>query len=275
MTGLPKILPFIAGLACLVTAGAGWSQSGLPQELESVGLEQRVGERVPLELAFTDQSGERVLLGDYFGDRPVVLAPVYYDCPMLCTMVVDGLVRSLKGVPLDPGDDFSVVAVSFDSGETPEQASRRRATALERYGRPHTEDGFHFLTGAEDSVAALMDAIGFSYRLDPETGEFAHASTVVVLTPEGTVARYHLGVEYPPRELRLSLVEAADERIGGVVDQVLLYCFRYDPTKGRYTAATMNLIRAGGVLTLVILGGFVAVSLRREKSRRKTVGARV
>ena len=253
----------IVGLLCATAMPA---QTALPKELELVGLDQRPGGLVPLEATFTDHRGEVVRLGMFFGKRPVLLAPVYYDCPMLCTLVLDGLIRSLKAVSLEPGTDFEVLAVSFDSTETPQQASARRASSVARYGRASAEDGLHFLTGDEDNVSALMDAIGFHYRLDPETQEFAHASAILVLTPEGRISRYFLGVEYPARDLRLSLVEAADNQIGNVVDQVLLYCFRYDPTKGRYTAATMNLIRAGGMLTLLLVGLYVILNLRRERS---------
>ena len=256
-------------------AATAFGQTGLPEELERVGLDQKVGEAVPLGLELIDHTGSTVRLGDYFGDQPVVLTPVYYDCPMLCTMVLEGLVRSLKAVSLEPGTDFNVLAVSFDPSEGAEQASRRRATFIDRYGRPEAAGGLHFLTGSGAAITELMGSIGFRYRFDPETGEFAHASTVVVLTPEGLVSRYFLGVEYSPRDLRLSLVEAADEQIGGVMDQVLLYCFKYDPTKGRYTVATMNLVRAGGLITLVILAGFVILNLRREKSRRQRAGAGV
>ncbi len=258
--------PSIAA-AVLLCATAAFAQTGLPRELETVGLEQRVGRPVPLGLEFTDHSGAAVRLGGYFGRRPVILAPVYYDCPMLCSMVLEGLMRSLKAVTLEPGSDFDVVAVSFDPRETPEHAGRQRARSLERYGSAAAAGGLHFLTGDEAAVGALMDAIGFRYRFDEESGEFAHASTIVVLTPEGVVSRYLLGVEYPPRDLRLTLVEAADRKIGSPIDTVLLYCFRYDPDTGRYTAATMNLIRAGGLLTLAIMGGFVIRSLRRERRR--------
>ncbi len=260
-------------VVALLASAPALAQSGLPKELERVGLDQRVGEAVALDLALTDHAGAAVRLGDYFGERPVILTPVYYDCPMLCTMVLDGLVRSLKAVTLEPGVDFDVVAVSFDPRETPEQARGRRELFLERYGRSEAASAAHFLTGSDEAVAALMDSIGFRYSFDPETGEFAHAATIVVLTPEGKVSRYYPGVEYPPRDLRLALVEASDEQIGGVVDQVLLYCFKYDPTTGRYTAATMNIIRAGGVITLALMAGFVILSLRRE--RRRAAGARV
>ncbi len=266
-----KALPCI--FAALI-AGAAFAQSGLPKELETVGLDQKVGQALPLGLGLTDHTGSAVRLGDYFGARPVVLAPVYYDCPMLCSMVLEGLFKSLKAVPLEPGADFDVVAVSFDPRESHEQANRQRTSSIDRYGLRAASSGLHFLTGDQPAIGALMDSIGFRYRFDDETGEFAHVSTIVVLTPEGIVSRYFPGVEYPPRDLRLSLVEAGDEEIGGVVDKVLLYCFKYDPTTGRYTAATMNLIRAGGLITLAIMAGFVIRSLRRERRRRQTAGAR-
>ncbi len=264
------------GLLCLLAflvAGAAVAQNQLPTELERVGLDQKIGAQVPSELRFTDHEGNAVTLGDYLGDKPLLLAPVYYDCPMLCTMVLEGLFRSLKAIPLDAGSDFDVLAVSFDPTEGPEQASGRRTAAVERYGRPETEAGLHFLTGDSAAVATLMDTIGFRYRYNEETGEFAHVSTIVVLTPEGAVARYFPGVEYPARDLRLSMVEAADNKIGTAFDTVLLYCFTYDPTTGRYTAATMNLIRAGGALTLLVMGAFIALSLRRDRLRGQAAGA--
>ncbi len=260
-------------LSALLATGA-FAQTELPKGLETVGLDQRVGESVDLELPFKDHTGAPVQLADYFGERPVLLAPVYYDCPMLCTLTMEGLIQSLRAVSLEPGDDFTVLAVSFDPRETTEQAAARRATTLDRYGRDAGADGVHFLTGAEPAVAALMKQVGFGYRFDEETGEFAHVSTLVVLTPEGVVSRYFPGIEYPPRDLRLSLIEAADEQIGTVIDKVLLYCFRYDPTTGQYTAATMNLVRGGGILTILLMGAFVILNLLREKSRRAAAGVR-
>jgi len=253
--------------AALVLTGAGTlgAVTGLPEALERVGLDQQVGETVPLELEFTDHDGNRVRLGDYFDRRPVILVPVYYDCPMLCTMILEGLTKTLKAVTLDPGSDFDIVAVSFDPDETSEQAAMRRTRSVERYGHKGAASGMHFLTGEAPAVGALMDAIGFRFRYDENTGEFAHVASLVVVTPEGRVARYFLGVEYPPRDLRLSLVEAADEKIGTVVDQVLLYCFKYDPTTGRYTAATMNIVRLGALLTLLVVGLYVILNLRRER----------
>lgn len=266
-------IPAAILIAALLAPSPVGAVTGLPEALERVGLDQRVGEMVPLDLEFTDHRGERVRFGDYLDERPVILVPVYYDCPMLCTMILEGLTKTLKAVTLDPGSDFNIVAVSFDPEETADQAAARRATSVERYGHPGAASGMHFLTGEAASVGALMDSVGFRFRYDETTGEFAHVASLVILTPEGRVARYFLGVEYPPRDLRLTLVEAADERIGSVVDQVLLYCFKYDPTTGRYTAATMNLVRLGALLTFLVLGSYVVLSLRRERARRGTVGA--
>ncbi len=255
------------------TATAQSSPSALPQGLEEVGLEQRVGERVDPNLELIDHRGQVVRLGDLLGDLPVLIAPVYFDCPMLCSLTLEGMIKSLRAVSLTPGADFHVLAVSFDPRETPEQAASRRRVSLQRYGRDGADEGFHFLTGRSAAVSALMEQIGFRTVYDEESGEFSHVSTIVVVTPDGVVSRYFPGIEYPPRDVRLSLVEAADEQIGTVVDKVLLYCFRYDPTTGKYTAATMNLIRAGGVLTLLLMGAYVIRNLRREQRRRATAGA--
>jgi protein SCO1/2 len=198
----------------------------------------------------------------------VLLAPVYYDCPMLCSLVLDGVVRALKPLRLLPGEDFEVLAVSFDARDTPEKASASRKTALDRYRRPESEPGWHFLVGDEREVARLMDAVGFRYRFDPESGEFAHAGAVILLTPDGRVARYFYGVEYPSKDLRLGLVEASEGRIGNIVDQVMLFCYRYDPQLGRYSATTMTVVRAFGVLTVLAIATFVTTMLLRERRRR-------
>ena len=237
----------------------------LPRSLRGVGFEQRIGSTLPLDAVFVDSEGRQLQLGDALDGRPAILALVYYDCPMLCSLILEGLTRSLKTLSFDPGDEFQVLVVSFDSAETPAQAAEVRATTLERMGRPGTEDGWTFLTGEADSVARLTEAVGFSYELDEASGEFAHAAGVVVTTPQGQLARYYYGVEYSPRDLRLGLVEAADGKLGNLVDTALLYCFRYDPTTGSYTAITLNLVRLGGVATLLALAAFLTLSLRRER----------
>ncbi len=236
----------------------------VPQALRDVGIEQRLGASVPLDLRLRDESGEMVELGSYFGSRPVVLALVYYECPMLCTLVLNGLVSSLKALAFDAGREFDVVAVSFDPEETPALAAAKKETYLHSYRRPNAAAGFHFLTGDAESIRRLAEAVGFRYRYDPASDEFAHAAGITVLTPSGVIARYFYGVEYAPRDLRLGLIEAAEEKIGSAVDQLMLYCFRYDPATGRYSAAVLNLVRLGGVLTVMAFAGFVIVARSRE-----------
>lgn len=250
----------VAALSPLPAAG-----QDLPGPLQGVSFEQHLGERVPLDAPFVDHTGASAPLGDYLGQRPVVLALVYFDCPMLCSMVLNGLTQSLRTLEFDAGREFDVAVVSFDSRESAGEAAAARAATLERYGRDGSEGGWHFLTGSADSVARLTDSVGFSFVYDEATGEFAHAAGLVVLTPEGRIARYFYGVEYAPRDLRLGLIEAADGTIGGLVDQVLLYCFRYDPTTGKYSAVALNMVRLGGALTVLAIGGFLMVSWRRER----------
>jgi protein SCO1/2 len=239
--------------------------------LRDAGLDQKIDAQVPLDLPLVDEAGRDVTLGDYFGQRPVVLALVYYECPMLCTQVLNGLLGSLQALPFSPGREFDVVAVSFDPGETPAMASERRAAYLRRYGRPGAEGGVHFLTGRETSVASLTEAIGFRYAYDAKIDQYAHPAAITVLTPEGRVSRYLLGIEFAPRDLRLALVEAADHRIGTAIDQMLLFCYHYDPETGTYGVAITNLVRLGGLLTVVGLGVFIMTSLRRERRRHTAV----
>lgn len=257
-------------------AGAGETgptASQLPPELADVGFDQRLGESVPLDLTFTDEAGRQVELGDYFGERPVILVPVYYDCPLLCPMIVETLARSLKELPFAAGEELEVVAVSFDPRETPEQARRRKQSAMARYDRPEAAGGLHFLTGEAAAIGRFTEAIGFRYAYDEASGEFAHAAGLVVATPDGQISRYFFGLDYPSRALRLSLVEAAGGGIGSLSDRVLLFCFQYDPATGRYSAMTMNLIRLGGVVTMAALGLGIFLMLRREKAARPHPGA--
>jgi len=239
-----------------------------PAALRDVGYDQHVGEPLPLDLAFTDENGRTVRLGDYFGRTPVVLVPAYYHCPMLCPLVQSGITSALRALAFDVGREFTVVTFSFDPTDTPSQAAARKAAALADYRRPGAEAGWHFLTGDEAAIRALTRSIGFRYAWDDAAKQFAHASGVVVATPDGHVARYFFGIEYAPKDLRLALVEASAGRIGSVVDQLLLFCFHYDPATGRYTRVAMDAMRAGGVITLLALGGFVGVMLRRDTRRR-------
>ena len=239
----------------------------LPGDLREVGFDQNLGEDLPLDLTFTDDRGETVTLGSYFeSGRPVVLALVYYDCPMLCNMIINGLVSSLDILTFDPGTDYDVVVVSFDPTEDHYLAAAKKRGYMEQFGRPGTEGGFHFLTGTQENIDAITDAVGFRYTFDEASGEYAHASGVTVVTPEGTISRYLFGVEYAPKDLRLALVESAESKIGSAVDQLLLFCYAYDPATGQYGAATMNLIRLGGAITLLAVLTFIIVSRRRDRS---------
>ena len=239
-----------------------------PGPLQDVGFDQRLGESVPLDAVFVDERGERVALGDFFGERPVIMALVYYECPMLCTMVLNGLTTSLGVLEFDPGEEFEVVIVSFDTREGPAEARAARSTHVGRYDRPGTEEGWHFLTGDEVSVERVTRSLGFRYVWVPESDQFAHAAGIVALTPEGQIARYFYGIEYAPRDVRLGLVEAADNQIGSLVDQVLLYCFHYDPVVGKYSAAAMNILRLAAAATVLALGSFLILQWRRDRRRR-------
>jgi len=240
----------------------------LPAALEGVNIEQRLNQQVPLNLVFRDEYGRSLPLSTYFnGNKPVLLALVYYNCPMLCTLILNGVESSLKAVSLDPGRDFEVVAVSFDPRDTPEIAARKKANYLQRYRRPNTANGWHFLTGDESSIKALTDAVGYQYKFDPATGQFAHASAIMILTPQGKLSRYFYGVEYAPRDVRLGLVEASQNKIGTPVDQILLFCYHYDPGSGKYGAIAMNMVRLGGATFVLICGAFLFVAWRHDWQR--------
>jgi protein SCO1/2 len=239
--------------------------------LKEVGLDQKLDAQVPLDLKFSDEQGREVTLGSLFGHRPVVLALVYYECPMLCTEVLNGLVSSLQTIAFNAGNEFDIVAVSFDPGETPALAAQKKALYVKRYGRPGAETGMHFLTGREDAIHALTSAVGFRYQYDPSTDQFAHTAVLTVLTPAGHVSRYLYGIEYQPRNLRLALVEAADGKIGTAVDKALLYCYHYDPETGKYGLAIMNLVRLGGIMTVAAAVSFIVLNLRRQPQARAVV----
>ena len=246
----------------------------LPGALQGVGIDQRLDQQVPLDLMFKDEAGRAVPLSSFFQKgKPVILVPVYYRCPMLCTQILNGLAGSLKAVTLDPGKDFEIVAVSFDPKDTPETAAGKKQMYLRRYGRPGTANGWHLLTGDAQNIKALTDAVGFHYRYDAATDQFAHASGIMVLTPEGRLSRYFYGIEYSPRDLRLGLVEASRNKIGSPVDQILLFCYHYDPATGKYGAVVMNLVRFAGAGFTLICGTFLVIFLRRDIRRdRKTLG---
>jgi protein SCO1/2 len=233
---------------------------------KQVGIDQRLNTQLPLDLVFTDEAGRNVRLGDYFGKRPVVLALVYYECPMLCTEVLNGLTSALGVLQFEVGREFDVVAVSFNPKEGPELAAQKKQAYVQRYGRPQSAAGWHFLTGREDSIRRLTQAVGFRYVYDTASAQYAHGAAVEVLTPHGVLSRYFYGIEYSPRDLRFGLIEAADERIGSAVDHILLLCYRYDPANGKYGAAVLRLFRIGGVALIVGCLSFLFVSLRRERA---------
>ena len=239
--------------------------SVLPPGLRNVGLNQKLNEQVPLDLRFHDEAGRELPLSSYFGRKPVILALVYYQCPMLCTQILNGLVISLRGMSLESGRDFEVVSVSIDPSETPELAARKKAEYVRRYSKSPL--GWHFLTGAEPQIKELAAAVGFRYAYDPKSKQFAHASAIMVLTPAGRLSRYFYGIEYPPRDLRLGLVEASENKIGTPVDQLLLYCYHYDPGTGKYSAIVMNIVRLAGALTLVIFVPILVWLWRRDLRR--------
>ena len=233
-----------------------------PPGLKNVGIEQRLNEPIPRDLAFRDETGKSVRLGDYFG-KPMILNLVYYKCPMLCSEVLSGLTSALKSMTLDLGGDFEVLTVSFDPRETPQDATAARAKYLKRYGRAGAARGWHFLTGPQESIHSLTQAAGFQYRYDKRAGQFAHSTAIIVLTPQGKIAQYYYGVEFPPKDLRLALVQASENKIGTVVDQILLYCYHYDPSAGKYNLMIFRVLRLAGVATVLLLGGFMFVMFRR------------
>jgi protein SCO1/2 len=237
----------------------------LPDGLQGVTIEQRLNQQAPLNLVFRDEFGRSLPLSTYFhGNKPVVLALVYYTCPMLCNLVLTGMESSLRAISLNPGRDFEIVAVSFDPHDTPEIAAGKRESYLRRYRRPDTANGWHFLTGDEANIKALTAAVGFRYKLDKTTGQYAHASAIMILTPEGKLSRYFYGVEYAPRDVRLGLVEASQNKIGSPVDQILLFCYHYDPATGKYGAIAMNMVRFGGATFVLICGTFLVFAWRRD-----------
>jgi protein SCO1/2 len=266
-----KTPSLLVGVLLLAAAGAARAEDGLSAVRREVGFDQRLGEQVPLDLEFADESGKGVRLGDCLGGKPAVLVLAYYRCPMLCSQVLNGLVDGLRGVPFSAGREFNVVVVSFDAREKPELAAAKKAGYVEEYGRPGAEDGWHFLTGKQEAIDRLAAAVGFRFRYDPQTDQFAHDSGVTVLTPEGRVARYFFGLRYADRDLRLGLVEASAGRIGSAVDHVLLLCFHYDPRAGKYTAAVVNLLRLAGGLTVAVMAFLVGRSLLRERRQRGAV----
>ena len=245
----------------------------LPKLLDKVTITQKLNQELPLNADFVDETGKAVRLGDYFGKKPAILALVYYNCPILCSEELKGLAGALEMVNFTPGKDFNIVVVSIDPSEKPELAAQQKRKYLKFYGKPETADGWHFLTGQKPAIDALSDAAGFGYvRMpgpDGKMTQFAHASSIEIVTPEGKLAQYYLGVEYSPKDIRLGLVEASDHKIGSPVDEILTYCYHYDPRQNTHSLVVARVVQLGGVFTVMGLGGFMAAMFRNDRKRSK------
>jgi len=240
--------------------------------LKEIAFDQKLGAQLPLDLPFTDETGKAVRLGEYFGQKPVLMLITYFNCTMLCPLLLDGLVRALRPISFDIGQQFTVLTVSINPRETPAIAASRKELYVQRYGRPGADRGWHFLTGTADAIAGLTQPIGFRFVYDKKKDEYAHASGIVIFTPEGKAARYLYGVEYSPRDMRLALIEAASGTIGNPVDQIMLYCFHYDPLTGKYGVVIMNVLRLAGSATVAVLGTFMFVMFRRDRRKSAPSG---
>ena len=242
--------------------------NGIPDPLKKVGIEQRLGENLPLTAEFKDENGQIVKLGDYFGKgRPVIIAIVYYECPMLCNQVLNGLTGTLKGISFDAGKEFDVIAVSFDAKEfdKPDLAKNKKASYMERYGRPATEKGWHFLTGSQASIDAITQATGFKYEWDEKSNQFAHGSAIMLANPDGKLSRYFYGIDYSPRDVKLGIMESAENKVGSVTDELMLYCYHYDPASGKYGFQILSVLRLAGIATVLGMGLMGFVFWRRNK----------
>jgi protein SCO1/2 len=240
----------------------------LPQVLQRVGVAQHLNQQLPLRASFVDETGKTVTLGDYFGKRPAVLSLVYYNCPMLCSEELDGLTGSLEMVKLTPGKDFDVIVISIDPSETPEQAAKKKAFYLKRYGRPETAAGWHYLTGQRPAIDAVTDSVGFGYVRVPgpdgKLTQFAHASSIELVTTDGKLAQYYLGVEYSPKDMLLGLIEASGNKVGSPVANILTYCYHYDPQTNKHSLIIARVVQLGGMVTMAGLGGFIFLMFRRD-----------
>ena len=258
----------VAGVACAGTRtmpGEEPSHDPIrPEALNRAGFDQKLNAQLPLDVEFRNEAGATVKLGDYFGQKPVLLNLAYFNCPMLCTLVINGVVESARSLAFTPGQEYEIVTISFDAREGHELAAAKKANYLKDLQRPGAEQGWHFLTGDEASIKAVTDAVGFRFAWDEKSKEFAHASGIMVATPSGRLSHYLYGVVYPPRDLRLALVEASAGRIGSPVDQLMLFCFHYDPVAGKFSAAVMRLVQAGCIVTVLAMGSFLVLMFRRE-----------
>ncbi len=270
-----KKVQYILGIVALLAASCvlqaqtvpnnvGPTAATLPAALQDVGFEPPLNGQMPLDVHFRDETGRDVQLREFFGQKPVVLAFAYYTCPMLCDQVQMGVAGTLRMLSFNPGRDYQVVFISFDPHDTPEIAAEKKRAAVERFHRPETVSGWHFLTGSEESIGAVTRAANFRFRYDAKSKLFAHASGVMVLTPDGRISRYFYGVEYPGRDMRLGLVDASAGKIGSPIDHVLLFCFHYDPSSAKYSASILRIIRLGGILTILAIVGGIWISRHRE-----------
>jgi len=265
------MLALAAALAWPASAGAQGMNQGMmsppasmrPPGLKNVGILQNLNTQIPADLVFRDETGQTVRLGDYFGRKPVILSLVYYQCTMLCGEVLNGLDTALRVLKFDVGKEFDVLTVSFDPKDTPAVATLKKSEYLKRYKRAGAENGWHFLTGQQPAIDALTKAAGFQYQYDPRSEQFAHATAIMILTPEGKIAQYYYGVEYAPKDLRLGLIQASNHKIGNVVDEVLLYCYHYDPNTGKYGATIFTILRLSGAATILVMGVFLGILIRR------------
>ena len=258
-------------MIAIASPSAKAQQIATPAILSKVGITQNLNAQIPPDLTFRDESGNSVRIGEFFGKKPIVLSLVYFDCPALCTEVLNGELRTMKAIALDLGKDFDAVTVSFEPADTPALAKAKRDVYIGQYGRPGATDHWHFLTGEQPSIDALTNIVGFRYAYDSSIRQYAHAAAILILTPQGRIDRYFYGVQYPARDVRLGLIEASEGKIGSLTDQALLYCYQYDPMTGKYGVVVMNVLRAAGGLTVLVLGIFMALMFLRE--RKRPVGA--
>ncbi len=265
ITGIAALLVASGALqAQTIPSNVGPTSATMPAALQNVGFEPPLNGQMPLDLHFRDETGRDVQLREFFGQKPVVLAFVYYNCPMLCDQIQMGVVGTLRMLSFNPGRDYEVVFISFDSRDTSEMAAQKKKTALNHFRRPETVSGWHFLTGSKESIDAVTRAANFRFRFDAKSNLFAHASGVMILTADGRISRYFYGVEYPGRDMRLGLVDASAGKIGSPIDHVLLFCYRYDPSTAKYSASILRIIRLGGILTILSIVGGILISRRRE-----------
>lgn len=245
------------------------TSNGMPEIMKKVGIEQRLNEQVPFDTEFKDEKGKTVKIGEYFGKRPVILALVYYECPMLCNEVLNGLTGSLKGLTFSAGKEFDVLAISFDARENdkPDLAERKKQGYLERYERVGSENGWHFLTGTQDSIDKVAEAVGFRYEFDKESNQFAHNGGIMVITPEGKISRYFYGIDYAPKDVKFAIMDSSQEKIGNPAEQLLLYCYHYDPSKGKYGLQILSVLRLISIAMLIGMGAMFFVYWRKNKKK--------